>query len=129
MSSSLLLQQCTPYLVCLIWMLFQMGGRWPYICCFVGCYFRDLLNISNCSLVQFPCSIFSIRLVSVYVVHAYSRIDTTASWKKLSFILSDFHMIDNLSIAVHAQVDVIFRRRHATTKVHEAVHQFRRTTF
>ena len=43
----------------------------------------------------------------VVVVHPYSSIDTTAAWKKLHFILSvrsDFHMIDSLSIAVHAFV-------------------------
>ena len=34
MISSLLLQQ---YLVRLIWIVFMMGGRWPYSCCFVGC--------------------------------------------------------------------------------------------
>ena len=37
----------------------------------------------------------------------YSSIDTTAAWKKLWFILSvrsNFHMIDSLSIAVHAFV-------------------------
>ena len=37
-------------------------------------------------------------------MHPYSRIDTTAAWKKLHFILSDrfdFHMINHLSIAVH----------------------------
>ena len=48
---------------------------------------------------------FSIRSVSVHVVHPYSSIDTTAAWKKLRFILSvrsDFHMTDCLSIAVHA---------------------------
>ena len=35
----------------------------------------------------------------------YSSIDTTATWKKLHFISSvrsDFHMIESLSIAVHA---------------------------
>ncbi len=44
--------------------------------------------------------LFSIRLVSVRVVHPYSSIDTTAAWKKLRFILSvrsDFHMSDSLS--------------------------------
>ena len=40
-------------------------------------------------------------------MHPYSSIDTTAAWKKLRFILSvrsDFHMIESLSIAVHAFV-------------------------
>ena len=31
-SSSLLLQQCFTCLVRLIWMVFEMGGRWPYSC-------------------------------------------------------------------------------------------------
>ena len=41
--------------------------------------------------------------VSVHVMHPYSRINTTAAWKKLCFSSdrSDFHMIDKLSIAVH----------------------------
>ena len=50
---------------------------------------------------------FSGRLVSVHVVHPYSSIDTITAWKKLCFILSvrtDFHMTDNLLIAVHAFV-------------------------
>ena len=37
MSSSLLLQQCPAYLVHLTWIVFMMGGRWPYSWCFVGC--------------------------------------------------------------------------------------------
>ena len=38
-------------------------------------------------------------------MHPYSSINTTAAWKKLRFILSarsDFHMVESLSIAVHA---------------------------
>ena len=35
-------------------------------------------------------------------MHPYSSMDMTAAWKKLHFILSDFHMTDNLSIANHA---------------------------
>ena len=46
MSLSLLLQQCLTCLVHLIWMVFEMGGWWPYSCCFVGCCFQDLFNYS-----------------------------------------------------------------------------------
>ena len=37
MSSSLLPQQCPACLVRLTWIVFVMGGRWPYTWCFVGC--------------------------------------------------------------------------------------------
>ena len=40
----------------------------------------------------------------------YSSIDVTAAWKKLRFILSvmsDFHIIDSLLIAVHAFVNLV----------------------
>ena len=64
-------------------------------------------------LVQYsshhPCvlvvKLFSICLVRFHVAHLYSSIDTTTAWKKIRFISSvrsDFHMIDSLSIAVHA---------------------------
>ena len=46
MSSSLLLQQCPACLVCLTWIVFVMGGRWPYSLCLVGCCRQDLFNIA-----------------------------------------------------------------------------------
>ena len=45
MKSSLLLQQCPACLVCLTWIVFMMGGRWPYSWCLVGCCRPDLFNI------------------------------------------------------------------------------------
>ena len=47
MSLSLLLQQCPACLVRLTWIVFVMGGRWPYSCCFVGCCLQDLFNIAR----------------------------------------------------------------------------------
>ena len=44
MSSSLLLQQCPACVVRLTWIVFLMGGRWPYSWCFVGCCRQDLFN-------------------------------------------------------------------------------------
>ena len=51
MNSSLLLQQCPACLVYLTWIVFVMGGRWPYSCCFVGCCLQDLFNIAHSILV------------------------------------------------------------------------------
>ena len=85
------------FLVHLIWMVLEIGGRWPDSCHFMGCCCPDLFNIARRILVQFPSSFFSICFVSIHVMHLYSRIDATAVWKKLCFIL-----LDNLSIAVYA---------------------------
>ena len=107
MSSSLLLQQCPACLLRLTWIFFVMGGRWTYSCRFVGCCLQDLFKITHSILVSLPSSFFSIRLVSVHIVHPYSSIDTTAAWKTLRFILSvrcDFHMTESISIAIHAFV-------------------------
>ena len=80
MSSSLFLQQCPACHVRLTWLIFVMGGRWPYSWCLVGCYLQDLFNITRSILVYLPSSFFSSRFVSVQVVHPYSSIDTTAAW-------------------------------------------------
>ena len=50
-NSSLLLQQCPACLVRLTWIVFVMGGRWPYSWFFVGCCVRDLFNIARSILV------------------------------------------------------------------------------
>ena len=47
MSSSLLLQQFPVCLVRLTWIVFVMGGRWPYSWCFVRCCRQDLFNIAR----------------------------------------------------------------------------------
>ena len=47
MSSSLLLKQCPACLVRLAWIVFMMGGRWPYSWCLVGCCCQDLFNIAR----------------------------------------------------------------------------------
>ena len=51
MSLSLLLQQCLACLVRLAWIVFVMGGRWPYSWCLVGCCYQDLFNIARNILV------------------------------------------------------------------------------
>ena len=98
---SLILQQCTTCLVCFALRVCEMGHKWLYRCCFVGVLFKTARSI----FVQFLSSFFSMFFVSVQVVHSYSSTDMATDWKKFCFILSersDFHMIDNLSKAVHA---------------------------
>ena len=51
--TSLLLQQCPACFVPLASMFLEMGGKWPYRCCFVGCCFQGLFNISHSILVLF----------------------------------------------------------------------------
>ena len=59
MSSSLPLQLCPACLVRLIWIVFVIGGRWPYSWCLVGCCRQDLFKIArsilcNCRLASSP---------------------------------------------------------------------------
>ena len=51
MIASLLLQQCPAFLVSLTWIVFVIGGRWPYSWCFVECCRQDLINIARSLLV------------------------------------------------------------------------------
>ena len=51
LSSSLLLQQCPACLVRLTWIVFVIGGRWPYSCCLVRCCRQDLFKIARSILV------------------------------------------------------------------------------
>ena len=51
MISSQLLQQCPACLVRLTWIVFVMGGRWPYSWCLVRCCRQDLFKIARNILV------------------------------------------------------------------------------
>ena len=88
-----------------------------------------MFSIAHNIFVQLLSRIFSICFISIHVVHRYSRTDTAVAWKKLRFFLSgkfDFHMIDNLSIAVHALANRIltsfFSRWETASEVHKLVH-------
>ena len=60
MSSSILLQLCPACLVRLILIVFVMGGRLPYCCCFVGCCLQDLFNIARSILELTECNMSQI---------------------------------------------------------------------
>ena len=65
MISSLILLSCLACLVGLTLIVFEIGGRWPYSCCFVECSLNDFYTIARSILVKLPSSFFSIRLVSI----------------------------------------------------------------
>ena len=57
--ASLLLQQCPACLVRLAWIVFVIGGRWPYSWCLVGCCCQDCsiflsTFLYNCRLASSP---------------------------------------------------------------------------
>ena len=55
MSSSLFLQQGPEFLVRLTWIVFVMGGRYPYSWCLIGCCRQDLFTrvwVCVCVCVQ-----------------------------------------------------------------------------
>ena len=87
MRPSLLLLQCSAYLDRLIWMIFEMEGKWPYSC-FVLCFFHDLFKISRRIFVQFPFSVFSKPFLSDNVIQKllgrnlvlFPRIDQSPIW-------------------------------------------------
>ena len=64
MSSSLLLQQCPACLVCLTWIVFVIGGRWPYSWCLVGCCRQDFgaLIKKNALWFSLPAVLFTLRI-------------------------------------------------------------------
>ena len=47
MSSSFFLKQFRGWLLHLTWIACEMGGKWPYISCFVGCCFQDLFKTTQ----------------------------------------------------------------------------------
>ena len=60
-SLSLLLQQCPTCLVRLVWIVFEMRGKWRYSCFFVWCCFQDSFNIEFicCSRLPFSLCVLS----------------------------------------------------------------------
>ena len=58
MSSSLLLQQCPACLVRLTWIVFVIGGRWPYSWCLVGCCCQEVVSDNaTYSRISNPCCV------------------------------------------------------------------------
>ena len=97
MSLSLIYQQCSAYLACLIWVVCEVGGKWTYSCCFVGCCFQNLLKRREAPL-------FSFQQAFSPVISLKSKGCNHTAWKNshFYFIRLNFDIIINLSLAFHA---------------------------
>ena len=69
MISFLLRQQSPACQVHLTWMACEMGGKWQYSCCFVGCCFKDFLKTGG-SIEKWPYSKCESVLCTRYVIFA-----------------------------------------------------------
>ena len=98
MSSSLLLQQCPACLVCLTWIVFMMGGRWPYSWCLVGCCCQDLFNIAPADLqdyIPYPhiAAVCMFKLVILLLLgHMRESIGVHHLWARPCFSSSVLHV-------------------------------------
>ena len=84
MSSSLFLQQCPACLVRLTWIVFVIGGRWPYSWCLVGCCRQDLFKIA-CSILIFHSSPYlgtmtENKLYSLYTLICFVLFQRNIHW-------------------------------------------------
>ena len=89
MSLSLLLQQCPACLVCLTWIVFVIGGRWPYSWCLVGvaariCSVMLATFLCNCRLTFSP----AVLLVSKWCIHTAVSTRTLPGRNCISFYRS-----------------------------------------
>ena len=89
MSSSLLLQQCPACLVRLTWIVFVVGGRWPYSWCLMGCCRQDNLSLLTLKyegqqafiglvFSQIPNIFYDLHKIYLFKIH---------QWLMISFLL------------------------------------------
>ena len=64
---------CLLHLTC---MVFEMGGKWLYCCCFMGCCLKDLFKIPRSIFLLFLSSFSSMCFVSVHEVHTHTHTHT-----------------------------------------------------
>ena len=80
MRSSQLLQQCPACLVLLTWIVFVMGGRWPYSWCLVGCCHQDLFNIAHRNQI-FLFNINYFQRTRRWDLHSYYYFGRERTWE------------------------------------------------
>ena len=110
MSSSLLLQQCPAGLVRLTWIVFVMGGRWPYSWCLVGCVqlitwkaclfiswkYKKLISMcTNICHLQYHSVCVCIYIYICVYIYIYTHTHTLYGWVLLFAILLIYRRLAN----------------------------------
>ena len=67
------------YLVHLTLVAYKMGGKWPYCCYFVGCYFQHILKTRRSILALFSWCFFSNHFNRAQLVQPYHSTDTATA--------------------------------------------------
>ena len=91
---------------CLVCMVFEIESKWQYSCCFLWCCFQNLFQkhvafLCSSHLASSPCIL--------WCIHPVVLTQLQLERNPILSDTSDFHMIDNLSIAVHTFVN--FKRQ------------------
>ena len=107
---------------------FRDGRQVAYSYCFVGCCFKELLNIAHSLLMQLTSIFFSQYACSASMWCIHAVVWTRPLHVKMRFIWSDWSdhlMTDNLSIAArvfaYRAIDVVFRGGDAALEVCELI--------
>ena len=104
MSSSLLLQQCPACLVRLTWIVFVMGGWWPYSWCFVECCLQAFSILLAAFLCNYRLAISpAVLLASKLCIPIAVSIRPLLGRNCVLFYRSGLTS-DSLSIAIHASL-------------------------
>ena len=99
MSYSLILQQCSGCLVCLTWMICEIGDKWPYSFCFVVSYLKDLFKTAHSILAFSPSTSLKPRWCNHTIKLTWLQLERIPL---LFHQRLDFYIVDNQSITVHA---------------------------
>ena len=88
----LLLQQSPACFICLTWMVFEMGGKWQYSCCFIGCFFKSLFKTTHSNIYIY----IYIQTKDTRILFLQTRVNNFCHWSgRLGFNPRSNHTKDS----------------------------------
>ena len=99
MSLSLLLQQCPACLVSLTWIVFVIGGSWPYSWCLVGCCRQDLICSTFNYSIHYHFNPKGVVFLNLELLLSLNSRDVTSE----TFLKFFFYLFEFKKILLHIQ--------------------------